>query len=404
MTQRSEGQRWVLDTLLGTGGFDVLHPGAEFFITQIGYDASDFRRVMDQAQAGIMVRDRFGRVAMELEKKAQHHAAEGHATTARRLYHRAALLYGRAFYSYYSDDPRRGRYQNACNRCFAEVMAATPHTMERVELPFEGKTAYGLFEAPAGAARAPCLVMLPGMDMFKEDWHQTIEQHVLPRGWTAFAFDGPGQGESLTRGLKVGRDNYEAAVSTVIDWLVERPEVDPERLILLGISMGSYWGSRTAAREPRLKAIATMMANYGSKHIIFNVAQPSYKANFMYMAGYDDEDAFDELAAEMINDDLYGDINCPMLMVTGEYDELTRLEDTFSVYDMVNAPKELWVYGEEFHPIGPSSGEWQIAALDWLGKALNGGIGSDHACKLYITREGDYIDGSGEPPWWNPPQ
>ena len=75
--------------------------------------------------------------------------------------------------------------------------------------------------------------------MFKEDWHQTIETMVLPKGWAAFAIDGPGQGESLTNGLKVGLDNYESAISKVIDWLIDRPEVDSDNIMLMGVSMGS---------------------------------------------------------------------------------------------------------------------------------------------------------------------
>ncbi|MCH2550093.1 MAG: esterase FrsA [Alphaproteobacteria bacterium] len=404
MTQRSDQQRWALDTLLANGGFDVLHPGAEFVLTQFGYDAADFQRVVEPAKAGIMVRDRFGRVAMEVEQKAQYHINRGHITAGRRLYHRASLLYGRAYYSYYSDDPRRLKYQNSCNRCFEEVISHSNHTMERVNIPFEGKTAYGLFEAPQGIKAAPCLILVPGMDMFKEDWHQTIETMVLPKGWAAFAIDGPGQGESLTNGLKVGLDNYESAISKVIDWLIDRPEVDSDNIMLMGVSMGSYWGSRTAARESRLKAVATMMACYGSKHIIFDVAQPSYKANFMYMAGYEDEEKFDELASAMINDDLYGDISCPILMVTGEYDELTRLEDTYEVYEMIKAPKELWVYGEEFHPIGPSSGEWILAALDWLQNSVSNPLEAEYSRKIYITPDGRYDEKVGEPPWWHPPQ
>lgn len=404
MTRRSEQQRWVLDTLLATGGFDVLHPGAEFVLTQFGYDSADFKRVIEPARAGIMVRDRFGRVAMEVEKKAEYHMSRGHNLAGRRLYHRASLLYGRAYYSYYSDDLRRLRYQNACNRCFDKVISHSNHLIQRVNIPCDGKTAYGLFEAPLDTKSAPCLILVPGMDMFKEDWHHIIETMVLPRSWSAFAIDGPGQGESLTHGLKVGLNNYEAVISKVIDWLIERPEVDPENIMLMGVSMGSYWGARAAAREKRIKSIATMMACYGSKHIIFDVAQPSYKANFMYMAGYDNESKFDELASEMINDELYKDISCPILMVTGEYDELTRLEDTYSVYEIIKAPKELWVYGEEFHPIGPSSGEWQLAALDWLQNTLSNPPGKKYSRKIYITPEGEYDEESGEPPWWNPPQ
>ena len=71
---------------------------------------------------------------------------------------------------------------------------------------------------------------------------------------------------------------------------------------------------------------------------------------------------------------------------------------------MIKAPKELWVYGEEFHPIGPSSGEWLLAALDWLQNSLVNPQGAEYSKKIYITPDGRYDESVGEPPWWHPPQ
>lgn len=402
MPTKRDGQRWILDALLNVGGYDVLHPGIYPVFVQFGYDVADLDRVFDGVQASLMVRDRFGAVGGDLERKADYWAARGFTSTATNLYLRAALIYGRAFYSYYSDDPRRVRYQNCTVRCFNKVIETSPHPVERVELPFQDKTLYGLFESPSGGLNRPCVIMLPGMDMFKEDWHNVIANRIIPRGWNAFALDGPGQGESLTNGLKVSVNNYEEAVATVIDWLSARPEVNADQIVAMGVSMGSYWGTRTAAKEPRLKAVATSMSCYGSKQIIFNIAQTNFKTNFMFMAGYTDEDEFDQLAAEMINDDLYPQITCPTLMVTGEYDELTTLDDTLAAYDTITAPKELWVYGHEFHPIGPVAAEWLNASLEWLAEALAGNIKPGHDRKLYITRSGEYQEGSGEPASWRP--
>ncbi len=228
--------------------------------------------------------------------------------------------------------------------------------------------------------------------------------YVIPRGWAAFAMDGPSQGETLLRGLKVTLNNYERAASTVIDWLSERPEVDAERLVLLGTSMGSYWGTRIAGSDHRLKAVATTMACYGPKTIIFNHAQPNFKDNYMYMAGIEDEAEFDRYAEQMVVDDFAPKITCPFLMVQGEFDELTTLEDTLEVYKMVHSPKEIWVFDWEFHPLGPVSIEFLTAALDWLAAGLEGKYDIGYAREVFITRNGHYLEGSAEPPWWHPLQ
>jgi len=402
MPTTRDGQRWILDTLLGVGGFDVLHPGVVPVMLQFGYDQADLERIFDGATAGLVVRDRMGARGQEVEQKAQYWEERGFRRTAARLYHRASLIYGRTYYSYFGDDSRRMRYLNCCLRAFDKVAEFADHHVERVQIPFQGSTLYAVYEAPSGVRNAPCVVLLPGMDMVKEEWHQFIQRHVIPRGWSALSLDGPGQGESLTRGLKVGLNTYEEGVSAAIDWLEARPEVDATQIGLMGVSMGSHWGTRAAAKDHRVAAVATSMSNYGDKHIIFNIAQPNFKSNFMYMAGMTDEAEFDALAAQMVNTDLYPQIECPTLMITGEYDELTLLQDTFDAYGRVTAPKELWVFGEEFHPIGPASDEWLAAWVDWIEAAMGGALGPGHDRRTYIARDGQFLEGTAEPPAWNP--
>jgi dienelactone hydrolase len=48
--------------------------------------------------------------------------------------------------------------------------------------------------------------------------------------------------------------DYENPLKTVIDFLAERPEVDMERLAILGMSFGRYFATRATAYEPRIKA------------------------------------------------------------------------------------------------------------------------------------------------------
>ncbi|MFN0164659.1 MAG: alpha/beta hydrolase family protein [Burkholderiales bacterium] len=402
MATKRDGQRWVLDALISSGGWNVLHPEAGHLMQQLGYHSADIERIFGQVKSTAHIKMAFSTVAQEVETKALYWLERGFHSAAANLLTRAMLLYGRAYYSFFGDDPRRKRFLACQRRCYDRLVKLQSHKVERLELDFEDKRLYGILQAPANAAKLPCVIVIGGMDMVKEDWHHYIAQSIVPRGWVGFTFDGPGQGESLTLGLKAKIDNYETAMSRVIDALQARPEIDPDRIVLLATSMGSWWGSRAAAREKRLKAVAINMPCYGGKHVIFNLAQPNYKANFMYMAGINDEDEFDRYAAAMDISAMLPDISCPFLMVTGEYDELTTLEDTLAAYRTLTAPKELWVYGYEFHPIGPPAAEWLPASLDWLERALDGAYGKGYAKGIYITRDGRYREGSGEPDWWHP--
>ena len=51
---RGRSQRWVLDTLLGTGGWEVLHPEAQGFFEELVYNHADAARVFGQVKSGAM--------------------------------------------------------------------------------------------------------------------------------------------------------------------------------------------------------------------------------------------------------------------------------------------------------------------------------------------------------------
>src|SRR5919202_1398370 len=85
---------------------------------------------------------------------------------------------------------------------------------------------------------------------------QNLDNVFLKRGVHVLALDGPGQGMSNLRKIRVDADNYADAGRAAIDFLVARPEVDAEQIALLGLSMGSYWAPLIASRDRRGKGRA----------------------------------------------------------------------------------------------------------------------------------------------------
>ena len=281
MDQTRKGQKWVLDAFIGSGGMGVLHPESNYFREQLGYNSYDLKRVFDRAKSAPMMTASWWSVAKEIEGRAEYWLARGSKSAALTLFERAMLLYGRAHYSIVGNPDRRKKYLAKLTYCRNHVAALSPQRLEHVVLSSEGRSIYGLFESAAGVHQAPCVILLSGMDMFKENWHRFMVTNVLPRGWTGFTLDGPGQGESLTHGVTMTLDNYDRAISSAIDWLSRRPEVDPTRIVVMGSSMGSWWGTHALSTETRIKALAANMPCLADKSILLNQAQPSFVSNLM---------------------------------------------------------------------------------------------------------------------------
>ncbi|GAA0640977.1 hypothetical protein GCM10010174_74190 [Kutzneria viridogrisea] len=404
MTTRSTAQSWTLDIALAVGGFDALHPEARGTLEQLGHDHTDFEKVFALVRSGAMLPKAWATVAAQAQQRAEHHEANGFRGTAADLYQRAAVMWGRAQYSFFdAADPRKAAFRARTDHCVAKLGELREGLVRRVVLDFEGGHVHGLLHLPAGQVReAPAVILGPGMDMIKEDYLYAAERYYTSRGVVALSIEGPGQGETRAGGLTVDLTNYERAISRFIDHLVELPEVDPDRIGMFGISMSGYWGSRAAATDPRLAALAAFEAVTGDFETIFERAQPSFKQNYMYMAGYTDEAAFDrELVAHLPLGELVGRIGCPVLYGIGEFDELTQLPQALANFELVRAPKELRVYENEFHPLGGVAAEVFGFGAEWVRLALDGAFAEPgRDVRHYLHRDGRVSAGTGEPTWW----
>ncbi|WP_411142164.1 alpha/beta hydrolase [Streptomyces sp. x-80] len=404
MTTRAAGQTWALDIALAQGGFDALHPGAKGTLEQLGHDHTDFDKVFELVRSGAMLPKAWATVAGQVEERAAHHERGGFSQTAADLYVRAAVMWGRAQYSVFdAADPRKLAFREHANHCVERLGALRGGRVRRVVLDFEDRHIYALLHLPPGEVRgAPAVILGPGMDMIKEDYIYAAERYYTSRGMVALSIEGPGQGESRAGGLTVDLTNYERAIGRYIDHLATLPEVDADRIGMFGISMSGYWGSRAAATDHRLAALAAFEAVTGDFATIFERAQPTFKNNYMFMSGYSDEETFDrELVARMPLGDLVADIACPVLYGIGEFDELTQLEQALANYERVRAPKEMRVYENEFHPLGGVAAEIFRFGAEWVERALNGELAEPgRDVRHYVHRDGRTTDGTADPTWW----
>ncbi len=351
----------------------------------------------------------YAMIPRALAKEAAHQeaigrAAEeaGHYRTAREAYWAAADTYREAQHAIFEDDhPLKIQLWANVDACYDKIIQYSEYPIERVEIPWEGVTLAALVHLLPGRPKAPFVLYVPGMDGTKENALDPTNNIFLDRGFHVLALDGPGQGSSNLRKIRVTDDNYERSGRAAIDYILQRPELDEDKVVVFGSSMGTFWGSRLAASDPRVRACATVRACYGPKQHIFDQASPRFKQVFMYMAGMHDEAEFDQMAARMTLDACAPRIQCPTLMVTGEYDPLCYLDETEAVFEAIGGPKELWVFENEAHSLRGMKGLGGLNVygfmLDWLQDALRGRYGPGYRRRVLIpqrTGTGPYTPGA----------
>ena len=243
--RRRDGQQWLLDYIAKTAGM----------VQNFEDDKFELPRGVKSYK---MISKLQGEDASHKETVARAAEEAGHPETALELYVKATESYRKAQHTIFEDDhPQKLKLYDGLTRCYDRVMALADYPIERIDVPFEGQQIQILLHLLPDRRVAPCILYVPGMDQTKEFYPYVYQNDMLRRGMHACAIDGPGQGMSNIRKIRVTDDNYERAAKAVIDYLVSRPEIDAEKIGVFGISMGSFWGPRIAAHDPRVKAVIT---------------------------------------------------------------------------------------------------------------------------------------------------
>ncbi len=381
-------QGWIFDNfLMLSDNEDILHPGIMGNRLERGTKLEDLNAVYSKVTGRRSFPKAWARRAEVLERMGKDAEDRGRLVTARQLYHRAAICYGRAQHLIpIHQNPKKVEWFEGLYRCYDKVIDWSSGTMEKQAIEFApGQNAYAVFHKAPGEGPKPTIIALPGMDQVKEDVCNPFGNEFIPRGINVCAIDGPGQGACNRDGTWQTENNYEKAASAVIDWLVTRDDVDADSIGIFGMSMGSRWGVLIGAADDRVSAVCGQMANVGSFDMIFEQAQPNFKRIFMYMAGYSDEHKFDKFVARLAHlPDVAERLKVPHLLVAGDMDELCSPDDISEFRGRLGGPSELWLYEGVFHPMGEVAGQIYPGIADWLLESLTNGRPEGYENTVYV--------------------
>jgi dienelactone hydrolase len=183
--------------------------------------------------------------------------AAGHRVSARDLYLQASnYLYTATYFCDGMGAPEKMLPTWRDSRAAVDsAFARLGYPVEHIRIPYEQTAMPGYFIKPdASNVKRPLFVMVNGSDGSINDMWAQGGRQAIERGYNVLIFDGPGQGAMLWLQHTSFRYDYEKAVTPVADFALKRPDVDPKRLVLQGISQGGYWAPRALAFEHRFAA------------------------------------------------------------------------------------------------------------------------------------------------------
>jgi fermentation-respiration switch protein FrsA (DUF1100 family) len=165
-------------------------------------------------------------------------------------------------------------------------------------------------------------------------------------GFNVLTFDMRGRGDSGGEYVTLGVLEQLDLIS-VLNYAAKRPEVDPQRIGVLGISMGGATGILAAAQDPRIKAIVDDCGFSDAPGVI----AASFE-HFIHLPAFPFAPITVWIASERANVDVasvrpmdvIGRISPrPLLIIHGLADYVVPVDNSQRNFNSAHQPKELWL-------------------------------------------------------------
>ncbi len=324
--------------------------------------------------------------------------SKGHNLSGRDAYLRATNYYQNGAAFYLDTNPSDSRITSTWEKgieSFRKAIGLFPNKVETIEIPYEGTTFPGYFfnaqdekcngngnnsdsQKQVSAKEKPTVILTTGLDGAQEELYFLGVAAALERGYNCLTFEGPGQGTVVRKQKLHFRADWEKVVSSVIDFALSSSKkqevIDPQRIALIGYSMGGYLAPRAAAFEDRiaaciaddgvisiydawinqLQSIGQDIEN-GNAAVVnavvntimnFDIGTKWKITHSMSVFGADSPLELIQKLKEYSMYDIAHKIKCPTLLLAGEKDR-SFAGQAKKLYDLLKCPKKYILFTSE---------------------------------------------------------
>ena len=343
----------------------VAHWGPRFTVN--GVTVADFERVtagvrqwQDWCAAWVEVgseHEQLGRTALD----------EGRTRSAGEHLAQAAVYHHFAKFVFVVDPAQMRAAHERAVACLDDALPHLDPPGRRVAIPFEDTHLAGVLRLPPGEGPHPLVLLLPGLDSTKEEL-RTTEQTFLVRGLGTLSIDGPGQGEAEYE-LPI-RGDWSPVAEAVWAFLVERDDVDHDRLGVWGVSLGGYYSARVAAAlGPRVRACVSLAGPFNFGECWDGLPQLT-RDTFRVRSGAAGDDEARAVALTLSMAGVEADLVAPLLIVFGRKDRLIPWQQAEKLRASV-AGAELLMLEEGNHGCANVAPWHRPVTADWLAQRLS---------------------------------
>lgn len=202
--------------------------------------------------------DEWNATAERVFAEAEAQRAAGRRVSARDNYLRATTYFRASEFFLHAnhEDPRIYSAYKKSIDAYTLCCAFYDPPILPVEIPYESTTLPGYFHrVDESETKRPLFIIHSGFDGSAEELHVEGARAGVERGWNVLTFDGPGQYGPIHRERLPFRTDWEKVVTPVVDFALTLPGVDPEKIALMGVSLGGVLAPRAAAFEKRISAL-----------------------------------------------------------------------------------------------------------------------------------------------------
>jgi alpha-beta hydrolase superfamily lysophospholipase len=234
-----------------------------------------------------------------------------------------------------------------------------------IEVPFRRYLIRGYLRVPPGDGPRPVVVIFNGTNAVKEELHWWSDAY-LARGIAVCMFDGPGLGQTFHRLGHVGEPRPVGVA--IMNHIEALPELDPDAVGFMGLSLGGYCAIRMTAHDPRVRAVAAVSPPY-SADVYWNVTLASMRSELAALYDMPVEEMDRHIPRITLADSLPM-LDRPLMVAGGGRDMITPGEEAFRIFESARCERELVFYPRAAHDCFNVLSDLRPRMVGWMARQL----------------------------------
>ena len=242
--------------------------------------------------------------------------------------------------------------------------------MERqVAFENEGEKLYGMLHIPDEVDRAPVVALFHGLRGTRIEPHRIfvkMARELVAHGVAALRFDFRGSGESEGNLVDMTVEGEISDALKALDFLQAQPELDPDRIGVLGLSLGGLVAACVAGRDARVKSLALWAALSLVGEV--NLLTQEYHQQQLAEQGFIDREGnlmgagFLEELPQMRPIEEVAHYQGPALIIHGTKDEAQRVQNALAYQKAIPGRAELRIIEGANHTFDRH--EWEREVIE----------------------------------------